>query len=215
MEFNGQALQDKCVLNVTKFKKNGFFVEIGSNDPKKINNSYILEHDYDWKGIMVEYDKKWLESYKKERPNSIHVIQDATTIDYKDLFEKSNAPDNIDYLQIDLEVWNGSTIQTLRKLDAEVMDKHKFAVVTFEHDVYCNNNNTRLESRAIFKKRGYVCVFEDICLGNPYEDWYVHPDLVDMEYIKQLQLQNESNYITFPQNKFIPSRGIESHSVIF
>lgn len=41
--FNGQAEQDKFVLNILKNKKKGFFLEIGSNHPIKINNSYILE----------------------------------------------------------------------------------------------------------------------------------------------------------------------------
>ena len=39
--FNGQAEQDKFVLNMLKNKKNGFFLEIGSHDPVQINNTYI------------------------------------------------------------------------------------------------------------------------------------------------------------------------------
>jgi len=158
--FKGQAQQDKFVLNILKNKKKGFFLEIGSNHPIKINNSYILENNYEWNGIMIEYSKKWLIYYKKYRPNSIHIINDATKIDYKKLFETNNVPLNIDYLQIDLEVKNGSTLNTLKKLNLEVMDKHKFATITFEHDIYHTNYlNTRLESRKIFEDRGYVRVF--------------------------------------------------------
>jgi hypothetical protein len=29
---------------------------------------------------------------------------------------------------------------------------------------------------------------------NPYEDWYVHPSLVDMSYIDQLKQKNASKY---------------------
>jgi hypothetical protein len=78
----GQAEQDKFVLNVLKNKKNGYFLEIGSNHPIDINNSYLLEKNYNWKGIMVEYDSKFLSLYKQHRPNSIHVINDATKVDY-------------------------------------------------------------------------------------------------------------------------------------
>ena len=49
--FNGQAGQDKYVLTMLKNKTNGVFLEIGSNHPIKINNSYLLESKYDWKGI--------------------------------------------------------------------------------------------------------------------------------------------------------------------
>lgn len=197
----GQANQDKFVLNILKHKKNGYFLEIGSNHPININNSYVLESRYDWKGIMIEYDKSFLELYKLHRPNSIHIINDATKVDYKNLFEQNNMPVSFDYLQIDLEPSNGSTIKTLQKLDNEIFDTYKFATITFEHDIYFTNfDNTRLKSRDILLKRGYVCVFEDINNRNvnPYEDWYVHPDLVDMNYVNNLIEINKKHYTTHP-----------------
>jgi len=193
----GQANQDKFVLNVLKEKRNGYFLEIGSNDPIDINNTYLLETNYNWKGIMVEYDEKFLPLYKEHRPNSIHVISDATIVDYKNIFETNNLPLSFDYLQIDLEANNGSTLKTLQKLDNEIFDTYKFATVTFEHDIYHTNyDNTREKSRDIFKKRGYTCVFEDINNQgvNPYEDWYVHPDLVDMNYVNELIEKNKTNF---------------------
>jgi hypothetical protein len=194
----GQASQDKFVLNVLKEKNNGYFLEIGSNHPININNTYLLEKKYNWKGIMVEYDNQYLPLYKQHRPNSIHVINDATKIDYKNVFETNNMPFSFDYLQIDLEANNGSTIRTLEKLDNEIFDTYKFATVTFEHDIYHTNfDDTRLKSREIFKKRGYVCAFEDINNKgvNPYEDWYVHPDLVDMNYVNNLIEKNKNFYV--------------------
>ena len=199
--YQGQAQQDKFVLNILKEKKNGYFLEIGSNDPININNSYLLEKQYDWKGIMIEYNESFLNSYKIHRTNSIHIINDATKVDYKNIFEKNNMPLSFDYLQIDLEADNGSTIQTLQKLDNEIFDTYKFATVTFEHDIYHTNfANTRLESRNIFAKRGYICVFEDINNKgiNPFEDWYVHPDLVDMNYVNTLIENNKPNYMNQP-----------------
>jgi hypothetical protein len=61
---------------------------LGSNDPITISNTYVLEKDYNWSGIMVEYDPKYLDSYKDKRPNSIHVIDNATEINFLELFEK-------------------------------------------------------------------------------------------------------------------------------
>jgi hypothetical protein len=198
--YNGQAQQDKFALKLLHEKRNGFFVECGSHNAIIINNTYLLEKQYDWKGIMIEYDITHLNSYKTHRPNSIHVIQDATTIDYKQLFETNHAPFSIDYLQIDLEPSNNSTLQTLQKIDRDVMDTYQFATVTFEHDLYGGSDiylQTRNKSRDIFKRRGYINLFEDINNGgvNPYEDWYVHPDLVDMEYVTKLIQMNEKHYI--------------------
>ena len=197
---NSQAQQDKFIINVLKGKKNGYFLEIGSNDPVYTNNTWILEEYFNWKGIMIEYSNEWIDDYKMIRNKSKHVIMDATLIDYKGLLRDS--PKNIDYLQIDIDADTGSTIKTLEKLDNEILDTYKFSVITFEHDYYlCVRANqyqsTREKSRDIFKKHGYLNVFEDINDNNPdivFEDWWVHPELVDMQYIEQLIKVNKDNY---------------------
>lgn len=188
MTYNGQSKQDEFVLTVLKHKRNGFFLEIGSNDPININNSYILENSYDWTGLLVEYERKYEDLYKQYR-KSPYIIQDATTVDYVSLFKKYNFPKNMDYLQIDLEVNNCSTLKTLELLENTILEDYKFSVVTFEHDIYNGNYyNTRERSRDIFKKNGYIMVFGDVKnLNNPYEDWYVYPSQVDMTFINKIK----------------------------
>lgn len=173
-----QAGQDLFVLSMLKNKKNGTFVEIGSNDPMYINNTFQLELN-GWRGLMVEFNKDWEPNYEHCR-KSKYLMQDATTINWGDAL--SSFPENIDYLQIDLEVINRSTIETLENLNM-VMDKYKFAVITFEHDIYRGDFfNTRQRSREIFENRGYKCIFRDVKNeNNPFEDWYIHPDLVDFK----------------------------------
>ena len=74
--------------------------------------------------------------------------------------------------------------------DKYVFDTYKFATITFEHDIYRGDYfDTRFISRQILHKRGYVLLFPDVSVGigqehNAYEDWWVHPDLVDKEFIK-------------------------------
>tara|TARA_B100001996_G_C18464662_1_gene517492 strand:+ start:33 stop:692 length:660 start_codon:yes stop_codon:yes gene_type:complete len=196
MKYNGQALQDKFVCEILKSKKNGFFLEIGSNDPIIINNTYVLEKELNWKGIMVEYKDKYLKDYKIHRQNSIHVIDDATNVNYLELFLQNDVPKNIDYLQIDLEALNGSSLHVLEKLNNDVLDKYKFATITFEHDIYHTNNyHIRKKSREILKQRGYIFVFQDVGGSNtPFEDWYVHPALVDMEHVNYIIDKNKEKY---------------------
>lgn len=201
--YYSQSGQDKFVLNVLNNKTNGFFVELGSQDPIEYNNSYVLESEYKWKGIMIEYEHKHLPAYIEKRPNSIHIINDARNIDYNTLFKNNNVPHEIDYLQIDLEPLNGSTLEVLQKIDQEILADYKFATITFEHDIWRNYENpfifedTRNQSRQIFEKHGYIRVFDDVNNADviyPYEDWYVHPDLVDMNYIETLIEKNINNY---------------------
>lgn len=200
MVYHGQALQDKFVLNVLKKKRSGTFLELGANHPIDINNTYTLEKEFGWKGIMIEYDEKYLKDYKEHREGSVHLIADATKVDYKKLLEENDMPKTIDYLQIDLDAGNGSTMEALEMMDRDILDDYKFATITFEHDYYCAGDykSTREKSRAIFEKRGYIRVFDDIHDREPevvYEDWYVHPDLVDMDYVNKLSLNNSLKYI--------------------
>jgi hypothetical protein len=193
--FLGQSKQDEFVLKMLNFKKNGYFLEIGSNHPININNSYILEKNYNWTGLMVEYDKQYEELYKLHRTSN-YIIQNATTIDYEKLFIKYNFPKNIDYLQIDLEVSNNSTLRTLQVLDENIFKNYTFSIITFEHDIYTGNYyNTREISREIFSRNGYILVFRDVKNnGNPYEDWYVHPSFVNMDLVNKIKNDNSLEY---------------------
>jgi len=188
-----QASQDIFVLSLLNNKINGTFLEIGSNHPITHNNTYILEKKNNWKGIMIEYDKSFEHLYKIHRPNSIYLINDATKINYKELLDNNNFPKNIDYLQIDLDVNNKSTLNTLQLLNDTIMNDYKFATITFEHDIYCGNYfNTREISRKIFLNKGYVLVFPDVSVFwennyKPFEDWYAHPDLIDINYINSIK----------------------------
>lgn len=198
MESYSQACQDIFVRIILKNKKEGIFLEIGGNHPSINNNTYLLEKKNNWKGLIVEYEKSFEKMYIKNRKRSLYVIRDARNVDYLKIFETYNFPKNIDYLQIDLEVDNKSTLELLFLLDKTLFNEYKFATVTFEHDIYRGDFfNTREISRNIFESRGYVLVFPDVKVINngyePFEDWYVHPDLVDMEYVNKIKTTESLN----------------------
>jgi hypothetical protein len=195
-----QSYQDYFVLSVLKHKQNGYFVEIGTNHPSENNNTCILHKHYNYKGLMVEYVRDFEHLYREQRPSCNYIIGDARNIPYKQFLDENQYPKNIDYLQIDLDVDNKSTLDTLELFDNTVFDTYKFATVTFEHDIYRGDYfNTRQKSREIFLRRGYILLFANVSVfwqgaDCPYEDWYVHPELVDMEYIKEIISGNYVNY---------------------
>lgn len=173
-----QSAQDQFVLKVLDYKINGYFLEIGSNHPININNSYLLEKQFKWTGLMVEYERCYEDLYKTYRTSN-YIIKDARQVDYLELFQKYNFPKQMDYLQIDLEVTNGSTIECLEILDKTIFPEYTFNVVTFEHDIYVGDHfNTRNRSREIFKKNGYTLFYSNVKNQNcEYEDWYIHSSL--------------------------------------
>ena len=196
LEYNGYSAQDLFVIYSTNKKTNGTYLEIGTNHPINYNNTYVLESKYNWYGFLVEYSNEFTELYKLHRPKSYPIIRDATTINFLEEFEKVNFPKNIDYLQVDLDVDNCSTLTTLKNLNSQLFDSYKFATVTFEHDIYRGDYyNTRSISREIFNSHGYIRVFSDIHAGiyyGEYEDWYVHPELVNMDYINKIKTDTQS-----------------------
>ena len=69
-------------------------------------------------------------------------------------------------------------------------ETRKFAVITFEHDYYFEeNSDVRRKSRKYLESHGYELIASNIALDNhnPYEDWWVHPDLVDKTLIEKMK----------------------------
>lgn len=62
-----QLGQDIMVLKALNNKQNGFFVEVGAADGIHLSNTFLLENEYNWKGICVEPNTEFFESLKKNR----------------------------------------------------------------------------------------------------------------------------------------------------
>jgi FkbM family methyltransferase len=62
-----QNYQDVFALYETKYKKGGYFVEFGATDGKTISNTYLLEKQYGWKGILAEPNPIWHDDLIKNR----------------------------------------------------------------------------------------------------------------------------------------------------
>jgi len=67
-----QIGQDLKVLEHFNKKKNGYFIEVGANDGIALSNTYLLEKDYNWKGICIEPVPSIFKKLKKNR-KSINI----------------------------------------------------------------------------------------------------------------------------------------------
>ncbi len=179
-----EAFQDMFVLTALNGKTNGTYIEIGAGDAFYGNNSYLLESKFGWNGISFDVNEQLVEKFLKERKNTC-VLKDARFVNYDAYLKVLNATTTVDYLQIDCDPPEVS-YQVLLNMP---FDKVKFAVITFEHDHYTNKNNSyRKKARDYLESYGYVLVAGNIAPDDyrAYEDWFVHPELVDPKILKNL-----------------------------
>lgn len=72
-----QLSQDLLVLALTNHKKNGYFVEFGTMDGKFASNTYLLEKEHGWIGILAEPAQKFHDGLSHNR--SCHIDHRAVT----------------------------------------------------------------------------------------------------------------------------------------
>ncbi len=183
-------MQDMFVLSAFNGKKRGSWLEIGSGDPYIHNNTALLSQ-FGWNGISIDNSEALCYKFKEER-NSTVICADATEIGYLDLFNKHCMDPVIDYLQIDCDE---ASIDILKKIP---FDFYKFGVITFEHDSYRLGGERRDEAREILFKLGYELVVPNVSFteNHPYEDWFIHPDVIGRDTINELQAPaQECNFV--------------------
>lgn len=170
---NSGFFQESFVLNMTKEKRNGFYVELGVEDAYKNSNTFLLESEYGWTGLPLEINKDHVDRYNKTDRINKCVYGDATMFDYTKYFEENNFPKQIDYLQIDIDAHErGIPLLALVELP---LSTYRFSVITYEHDVINNykHKDTRDAQREILNALGYVLV-----LPSNVEDWWVDPNVI-------------------------------------
>lgn len=84
--YGGSETQNtRWVLELLGHKKNGYFIDIGCNDPVNGNNTYVLERKYSWDGIVVEPNALYF--------GDIHHMRKCTKILGRPIFEHDEMVD--------------------------------------------------------------------------------------------------------------------------
>ena len=77
-----QLRQDLFILFITNFKQNGYFIEAGASDGVTFSNTFTLEKNFNWQGILIEPCLYWKELLSKNR---------TCHIGYKALWKENNS----------------------------------------------------------------------------------------------------------------------------
>lgn len=199
-----QLYQD-ILVDLILDKDNGFYCEVGACDGIVHSNSYFLENNRNWKGILCEPASFWIEKLKINRPNSI--------IETSPIFSNSNLsvdfiekPGGRSFINLDnnpkekikkkniysislndlFDKYNVSEIDYL-SIDTEGtefeilknfnLNKYRPKTITVEH----NYKDYRKKIFRLLKKNNYKRIFKGI---SRFDDWYVDISIIDKYIIR-------------------------------
>jgi len=180
-----QCYQDMFVLSALNGKMNGTYLEIGGGDPFNGNNTALLEQKFNWTGASIDFQQRFADAHLEKRKHKT-ICADALQVDYEKLLSEISVDNVVDFLQLDCEPPD-VTYGIMEKIP---FNKYKFGVITYEHDHYIDvTNEYRQKSRDFLISKGYELVVANISPTDsaPFEDWWVHPDLVKKEIIELLR----------------------------
>lgn len=185
MKFYSDDRQDEFVAHLLKFKRDGYYLDIGSCSSVGSNNTCFFE-SLNWKGICIEKNPMFNDSYKTR--TCCYVNEDALTINYEELFEKNNFPSLIDYLSLDVDQ---DSTEVLTKLP---LKKYRFRAITIEHDSHVFGDKYKVEQRLILKKENYFLLGQDVLnvsgrnigMEHAWEDWWVDQNCFEKSELERL-----------------------------
>jgi hypothetical protein len=175
------VMHDMFILSALNGKRDGTYVEIGGGLPCIGNNTWLLESEFNWRGISFDLDKEEkVDLYNKIRRNKC-FCENACTLDVDKFLIENNLGPHIDYLQIDIDPAN----QSLQALKNIPLDKYSFSIIHFEHE-FCHNNNEYFGNSAYeyLTSHGYKLAVKN--LHDASEDWYYNPNTVDLDIMSKL-----------------------------
>jgi FkbM family methyltransferase len=189
-----KELLHKCTGDI---KDAGFFVDIGAYDGIESSNTYVLQNEYKWSGILVEPNKMYYDICKAKRESFYVYCENKAVMPYNgkcalegfttnasvidsrknvscltlnNLLEDYSdiIPSIIDYISIDIEGNELSVLETFN------FDKWKVNLWTIEHNFYLIGDVYKSKIYELMTKKGYERVANDVAaIGyGAFEDWY-------------------------------------------
>ena len=205
-----QLFQDLFAIDALRYIRNGYYVEFGALDGITSSNTFMLEKDFEWRGILVEPDKYYYEKLKMNRPKNsldsrcvypvsgnfvefgesqslgLSALTEYNTADAnKNSFKNYSTVETISL--IDLLVHHQAPRRiNLLSMDSEGGEYQILKVFNFKHfeiDVIVVEHNYKKYRKDIFDlltKEGYVRMYTKL---SRIDDWYIHSRLLNSQSI--------------------------------
>jgi FkbM family methyltransferase len=201
-----QLQQDLFVLLSLNFKSNGFYVEFGATDGFNLSNTYMLEKNFGWTGILAEPARSWHASLKKNRSANIETRciwkESAIILEFNETeageLSTLDSFSNRDMHAVSRENGIRYTVETISLLDLlvkykapkfidylsidtegsefEILDNFDFKTFTFGF-ISCEHNFTENRGK-IFELLSRQGYVRVFEQYSQFDDWYLHKSLV-------------------------------------
>jgi FkbM family methyltransferase len=116
-----QLGQDLFVLHQTQFKRGGYFVEFGATNGLNLSNSYLLEKEFDWSGILAEPARVWHKELSANRSAHIEKKCVWTHSDQKLLFNETSIPEISTICDFSDKDFHGEIRMSRKKYEVETI----------------------------------------------------------------------------------------------
>ena len=191
-----QFYQDIFGLLLAKGRRGGYFVEFGACDGMRISNTYLLENEFDWNGIVAEPGRDWHGALRLNRRCHIDTrcvhSQSGMKIPFYEAADNNLQSGSVaDHMNIQrygaYEVETVSLLDLLTHYDAprfidfmsvdtegteyEILsnfpfDNYEFGLICVEHHL----PEEEAELVGLMSKNGYKQVFRSI---SSFDGWYI------------------------------------------
>lgn len=183
MQYQSQAGQDKFVCERLSHKRGGFFIDIGAHDGVTINNTWVLEKLLGWDGICVEPCRTNFEKlvhnrecittsvamagkcgtvrFKEYEGDTFagHIDKEGNykvkAVDFPSLLRRYQAPEEIDYISIDVE---GSELDIIMSFP---WDEYDVKIWSIEHASFNDGGAMRGKISSYMAEHGYMMQMVD------------------------------------------------------
>ena len=205
-QFNtvSQLGQDALVLWLLNQKTNGYFIEFGAADGVNISNTFILEKDYGWSGILCEPARVYKDRLSSNRKCTIvDKCVYSKSGDVISFFESKNeelstmssykksdlhSVSRIDGLTYDVETislsdllnnFSAPDVIDYLSMDTEgsefdIIKEYDFSRHINIITIEHNYSNNREKIKKFLEEKHFVRIFDSI---SKFDDWYINTEI--------------------------------------
>lgn len=158
-------------LRILDEKRDGTFIEVGASHWRDGNQTYMLEKEFNWKGVGIEIQDHFVKDYKENRISDC-IAGNALTFNWDEYLEKNNFPKRIDFLQVDVDdIIPHSNLLALINIP---LGRYRFSTISIEHLGHFDKNyeKDRDAQRQVLYSYGYTLVASLFT-----EDWWIDSQL--------------------------------------